>query len=190
VVEAGPDDRRTVSIPSQEIRGLPLTKIQQSGLGIMFEARTDQDFSGTLWVDGNTMSGYYRIQDYTFPFTLTRMGAANIAPLPTSPRISNELEGTWNATLTAGNARMRVVLTLANRPDGPSTGTVTNLDQGSLHIPVATITQAGPQVTLGFTVCRSQLQRNLNAGRGELIGTYTQGGASSPVTFTRQGPGR
>src|SRR5258705_10640934 len=96
----------TLSIPSQKIRGLPLTKIQQSGAGITFEARTDQGFSGTLSLDGNTMSGYYRIQDYTFPFTLARMGAAKIDPPATSPRISAELEGSWNGTLTAGNTRI------------------------------------------------------------------------------------
>jgi hypothetical protein len=33
-------------------------------------------------VEGNTMSGCYQVQDYTFPFILTRTGAADIAPLP------------------------------------------------------------------------------------------------------------
>ena len=69
---------------------------------------------------------------------------------------------------------MRVVLTLANRPDGRSIGTVTNLDQGSLQIPAATITQAGPQVTLGSTVVEASFSGTINAGRGELIGTWTQ----------------
>ena len=180
----------TVSMPAQKLLGLPLTKIQAKGADVAFAARTDQGFTGTITPDGRSMSGYYQVQDYTFPFILTRTGAAEIAPPPTSPRISSALEGTWNGTLTAGNARMRVVLTLANRPDGRSSGMVTNLDQGSLQIPVATITQTGSQVTLGFKVVESSFTGTLNAERGELTGTYTQGGASTPVTFTRQVPGR
>lgn len=180
----------TVSIPSQGLRGLPLTKIEQSGLGITFEARTDQGFDATMAADGKSMSGYYRIQDYTFPFTLTRTGAAAIDPPPTSPRISSALEGTWNGTLAVNNTRMRLVLTLSNRPDGRSIGSVTNLDQGSLQIPIATIAEMGSQVTLGLRVIPSSFSGTLDTERGELTGTYTQGTSNIPVTFTRQAPGR
>lgn len=184
------DTSGTITIPAQQLRGLPLTKVQQNGLGIIFEARTDQGFTATLSGDGNSMAGYYQMQDYTFPFTMTRMGTAKIDPPPTSPRISSALEGTWNGTMAVNNTRMRIVLTLANRSDGRSAGSVINLDQGSLQMPVATIMETGSQVTLGLTVIPSSFSGTLNAERGELTGTYMQGTTSIPVTFTHQAAGR
>lgn len=175
----------TLSTPSQKLLGVPLSKVDVKGTFITFEARTDQRFTGALSPDDSTISGAYSIEDYLFRFTLTRMGPAKIYPLQTSPRITKDLEGTWNGTVMANGSWMRVVLKLANDANGRSTGTLTNLDEGSLVIPVATITQKGSKVTLAFDVVEGSYAVTLSADHTELTGTWTQGVSSGPITLKR-----
>lgn len=180
----------TMSVPSQKLTRLPLSKVDVNGASIAFEARTDQRFLATLSADGNTMSGAYAIEDYLFAFTMTRMGNARIDAPPTSAPIGKALEGTWNGTFAANGTRMRVVLTLANHANGTSTGSVINLDEGSLTIPIATIAQKGRGVTLRFEVLQGSYAATLNADDTELTGTWTESGMTVPMTFTREVSGR
>ncbi len=180
----------TLSDPAQKVFGLPLSKVDVNGTSVAFAARTDQGFAGSLSADGSTMSGAYSIEDYLFAFTLTRMGAAKIFPVATSAPITKDLEGTWNGTLTVNGIRMRIALTLANNANGRSTGTLTNLDEGSLVIPVATIARKGSNVTLAFDVVEGSFAATLNADHTALTGTWTQGVSSGPITLKREASGR
>ena len=173
----------TVSVPAQQLTGLPLQKAVADGRSIKFQARTDQWFDGTIADDGGSISGSYYVDGAVVPFTMTRKGDARIAPTVTSAAIGKELEGRWTATMDAGGG-MRLVLMMTNHPDGTATGVIVNLDQGGLQIPVK-ITQDGPRVTLETAVVEGSYAATLNASGTELAGTYTQGGRSLPLTFTR-----
>ena len=176
----------TLSTPPQKVFGLPLSKVDVTATSIAFAARTDQSFAGALSADGNTIAGAYSMEDYLFAFTLTRMGTATIYPVRSSAPIAKNLEGTWNGTLAANGIRMRIVLKLANHANGTSTGTLTNLDEGSLVIPIATITQKGSSLTLGFEAVEGSYTSTLSADHTELTGTWTQGVSSGPMTFRRE----
>jgi len=175
----------TISMPSQKIAHLPLTKVQSNGQSIIFEARTDQTFTGMLAPDGGTITGYYSIQDYAFRFTLTRMGPAKVEPPVRNAAVGKDFEGTWNGTLPINNVKMRLLLKVSNRPDGTSVASLVNLDQGSLEIPAASFSTKGSELTLMFKVIEGSFVGTLNAARSELTGTLTQGTATSPLTFTR-----
>jgi len=180
----------TLSMPAQRLFGLPLTRVQFNGPSILFEARTDQGFAGTLAADSGTMTGYYSIQDYTFPFTLKKTGPAKIEPPARNAAVNKDFEGTWSGTLLVNNVKMRLLLKVANRPDGSSVASFVNLDQGSLEIPAASITSNGRELALGFRVIEGSFVGTLNADHSELTGTLTQGGATAPVALTRNVIGR
>lgn len=182
---AGGQVTGAITMPGQKVVGLPLSKVESNGLSLIFQARSDQTFTGMLAADGGTITGYYSIQDYTFPFALKRMGAARFEPPARNAAISSDFEGSWNGTLLLNNTRMRVLLKVANRPDGTSTASLTNLDEGSLEIPAVSITATGAQLTLGFKAVEARLVGTLNADRSELTGTLTQGPATMAATFTR-----
>jgi hypothetical protein len=134
-----------LTIPSQQLTGLPLSVITVSGTSITFGVRTDQSFSGTL--NGASIFGDFALLGYTLPFTLMRTGEAQIAPTPTSSAISKALEGSWTGTIIAGGSQMQVDLRLANDGRGRSTGVLVNRGQGSITVPVATILESGRSVT-------------------------------------------
>jgi hypothetical protein len=173
----------TITIPAQKITGLPLQKVSVQGRAISFHAREDQPFRLEVAADGKTMSGDVTAGGYSAPTELTWTGEAKINPPVTSPRIAAQLEGTWNGTLEVDGG-LRLVLKMSNQPDGTAIGSMMNVDQGSLEIPVR-ITQEGTSVTLETTVIASSYSGSLNAAGTELTGTFRQGTLSLPLTFRR-----
>jgi hypothetical protein len=152
-----------------------------AGKSISFHARRDQTMSGDLSEDGKSISGTYALEGVTLPFLLTRTGDARMEPPVRSASIGREFEGTWNGTLDVDGG-LRLMLKMSNHSDGTATGSIVNVDQGGLEIPVA-IAQQGTTVTLTSTVVAGSFSGALNAGGTELAGAWTQGPASLPLTF-------
>ena len=174
----------TISIPSENIHGLPLLKVSVDGATIGFHARTDQPFTGTIAADGHTISGEMVLSGTTFPVALTRTSTAVVEPALTSAPIAKALEGTWAATLESGGP-VHVILTMTNHADGTATGVLTNLDEGELRLPVA-IAQHDSIVTLEIRVVSASFSGTLSADGATLVGTFHEKGKDVPVTFRRE----
>ncbi len=172
-----------ITIPQQHLRNLPLTTIKVDGASITFGARSDQLLAGVLSEDGQTMSGTFSMDTYSFPFALARTGDGVVSPPPLSAHVGRELEGPWVATLADGGTELHLRLTIANRPDGAALATITNLDEGGLQLPVI-VTTTGSHVTIESHVVESSFSGEL-AGSGELSGTFRQGDYTVPLTFRR-----
>jgi len=175
-----------VNIPSERVKGLPLTKVTVDGKSIAFEARADQPLTGVLSDDGTSITGDYLMMGASVPFVLTRSGESRLAPPPKSAAITGALEGEWDGTIDANGQSLRLVLTLANEADGSATGRVVNLDEGGLQIPL-TVTQNGAHVTLDFSVLAgASFAGTLDGAGTQLAGTYTQGEKQAPLTFRKR----
>ncbi|MBI3401559.1 MAG: hypothetical protein HY048_09085 [Acidobacteria bacterium] len=145
-------------------------------------ARTDQTMTGDLSDDGKTISGTFAGAGGSVPFILTRMGDARVAPPLTSAPIGKNLEGTWTSTVEdPGN---RVTLTLTNHANGTATGTLVNLSEGGLQIPVR-VTQSGSNVRFETTVVDGSFSGTLSGTGTELAGTWKEGSISKPIAFHR-----
>ncbi len=179
----------TIGLPQENLAGLPMQSVTFEGGWVTFSVRSDQVFKAALSADGKSMSGDYTVSAGSVPFGMDRKGDAVIAAPPKSPKITRELEGTWNASPTVGGATMRLVLALANQADGMATGTISNLEEGGVTIPL-TIKQAGANVTLEIAPVKASYAGTLNSAGTELAGTYTQAGVTIPVTFQRAAPAR
>lgn len=174
----------TLSVPAQKIKGLPLTKVVVDGTTLNFQARSDQPFTGVLSEDRQSITGEFLISGNSLPFTLTHSGAAQIEPPRRSAALSNELEGTWTATLIVEGTPHQLVMTLVNHPDGSASGRIVNEGEGGLELPIA-IAQQGSAVTIETLPLASTVTATLNADGTELDGTIAQGAATAHVTFRR-----
>lgn len=176
----------TYGQPAGGVKGLPLSAVAVDGNSITFELKVSDGglFRGTL-SDATTMSGAFTTSQggYSIPFSLTRTGDARIAPAPKSAPIGKELEGTWNGTLEVGGKQERLVLKMANQPDGTATGTILDIDGSRVEIPIA-MTQNASNVTIDVASVGGSYVAVLNGGT-ELVGTWTQGPATLPLTFKR-----
>ena len=177
----------TFGQPAQNVKGLPLSKVSVEGQSVTFELKATAGgglFRGTV-SDAASMSGEFITTEggYAIPFGLTRTGDAQIASAPRSAPVSKELEGTWNGTIEAAGKQERIVLKMANQPDGTATGTILDLDGSNVEIPIA-ITQKASNVTIDIAVVGSSYAGVMNAG-AEIVGTWTQGPVRLPLTFKR-----
>lgn len=168
-----------ITIPSQHLTGLPLTKIAVAADSVTFGARADQLLTGAI--DGTSMTGTYSVGPMSLPFTLTRTGDARLSPPPRSAALSKQLEGTWHGTLDGTDRRLDLVLTMTNRPDGTAIATIVNVSEGGLRIPVVVVHHASA-VTVESRAVPGTFTGELTAS-GELKGTFQIGDASAPLTF-------
>jgi hypothetical protein len=179
----------TVTIPSQNVNAIPLRPVVVRGRLLTFGSRADQNFVGTLSDDNRTIVGDYKGtgplgNEFAIPFTLERTGAAKIAAMATNPAVSKQLVGTWNGTLEVKSTgrTMRLVLTLENHKNGTSTGHLKSLDEGGFELPVSVVQKAST-VSLDFKAVGASYTGKVNAAGTELVGTYSQGPNSLPLTF-------
>jgi hypothetical protein len=175
----------TVTIPAENVKGLPLSKVHVDGERVTFSARDDQPTTVRISDDGKTMSGDMTAQGYRLPVSLTRTGDAKIEAPVTSAAVASQFEGTWNGTITSEGKQVRLVLSLTNQPGGRAVGSIVNLDQGNLTIPVSAITQTASEIAIELKSIAVSYSASLNADGTELAGTFTQGTKSAPLTFQR-----
>jgi hypothetical protein len=175
----------TFGQPAQGVKGLPLSTVAVERGSVRFVVKGGPEaatFQATLSPDGKSLSGDAAQGGYSVPFTLTRTGDARIAPAPKNAAIGKELEGTWNGTLDVNGAQMRLVVKMANQPDGTATGTIVSQDGSGVEIPIA-MTQNASNLTIDVTSVGASYVGVLNATGTELAGTWTQGQAALPLTF-------
>jgi hypothetical protein len=177
----------TLAIPEQRLKGLPLANLSVDGSALRFQLGKnagDRSYTATLSADGSTMTGDYTQEGHAMPFTATRKGDARVMPRPRSAPVGQELAGTWNGTLNVDSIGMRVQLVIVNEADGAS-GTLANLDQGGVEVPIAVITQKASAVTLDVAAVDGSYAGELKADGSEIIGTWTQGTFTAPLILKR-----
>ena len=178
----------TFGQPARGVKGLPLSTVAVETGAVRFVLKGGPDaatFGGTLSADGRSISGDVSQAGYTVPFTLTRTGDARIAPVPKSAAIGKELEGTWNGTLDVNGQPMRLIVKMANQPDGTATGTIVSPDGSDVEVPIA-MTQKGSNLMIDVTSIGASYSGVLNATGTELAGTWTQQSSALPLTLRKQ----
>jgi hypothetical protein len=169
------------------VKGFPISEIRvkERKLELLVKAGAQPStFAGEISADGKSFAGDASQAGATAPFRLTRTGNPQFAAAPKNAAVSKELEGTWHGALELGERKMRLVLKLANQPDGGASGTIMSPDGSGMEIAVGLKQQDASLHLLADSVGASYTG-TLNAASGELSGTWSQGGATLPLTFRR-----
>ncbi len=95
-----------------------------------------------------------------------------------------DLAGTWQGTLTVGQA-LRLVFTIAPVSGGSASGTMRSLDQGGPALAVSEITLQGNAVRMAIPGIGGTFEGRLSQDEKSVAGTWSQGGMSWPLTLTR-----
>ena len=175
----------TFGEPAQGVKGLPLSSVAVEASAVRFVVKGGAEpatFDGALSADGTSISGAVSQSGFTIPMNLSRTGDARIARAPKSAPIAKELEGTWNGTLDVNGVPMRLVVKMANQPDGTASGTVVSQDGSGVEIPIG-MTQKGSSLTIEVPSVNASYVAVLNPAATELAGTWTQQGAAFPLTL-------
>ena len=97
---------------------------------------------------------------------------------------AKDFDGSWQGTLEAGGAKLRLALTITKSDAGIYAGKLESLDQGA-NIGIDIITVNGDAVRWETKSPAIVYEGSLNKERTELTGTFSQSGLQVPLTFTR-----
>src|SRR5579862_1332205 len=103
--------------------------------------------------------------------------------LPCLSQSPASIEGSWQGTLEAGSAKLRLVLTFTKSSSGDYKAILESLDQGAT-IPSDKVTVTGDKVRAEFERVHGFFEGTLNKDGSELAGIWTQG-SSLPLTLKR-----
>ena len=177
--------RGTFSVPAQGTKGIPLSDLVVKNTSVEFAikgAPGDPRFKGELSPDGKTIAGTFSQGGGDVPLNLAWKGEAQFEAVQKNPAVSKALLGTWEGTLDVQGKSLRLVLTLANGPDG-ATGKMVSLDQNNFEMPVTTIAEEGSRVKLSISMVSGGFEGEVKSS--EIAGTWTQGTLSLPLTLKR-----
>lgn len=175
----------TIAVPAQGLKGYPLGGLQLSAQKVAFAitgAPGNPAFSGDVSPDGQSITGNFSQGGGSTTFNLKRTGDAKIEPPPKSTPIAKELEGNWEGTIDVSGKTLHLMLKLENQAKG-ATGSMISVDQGNAQIPITAVVQAGTHLTVTLRPINGTFEGDLKDG--QLVGTWTQGPSSLPLTFTR-----
>lgn len=100
------------------------------------------------------------------------------------PTAANRFVGTWQGTLDANGARVRLGMIIERDTAGGIRGHLTNLDAGNLQLP-ASLVARGDTLTVHFTTLPVQYVAVMGRSADTLTGTFSQEGAAFPLKFQR-----
>jgi hypothetical protein len=154
-------------------------------------------YEGTLDASGTKAIGQWKQGPQAWPLTLERgqgaestSEAEKLSPsdLAASKQAAQKLAGTWNGTLAAGAANLRLRLNISKTAAGAATGTMDSLDQGANDIPISSITHKEGKVRFDVRGIGGVYEGTLAADGLALSGQWHQGGQTMPLDFTKATP--
>jgi hypothetical protein len=103
-------------------------------------------------------------------------------PAPAASR--QNIGGTWQGTLSAGQQTLRVVIRITKAADGTLTATMYSIDQSPAPIPVSSIKHDGANLSLSVDALRGKYEGTVSADGASIAGTWTQ---RAPLTLVLHG---
>jgi len=94
--------------------------------------------------------------------------------------------GDWQGTLDAGGTTLRVVLHVTADKDGKLGGALDSPDQGASGIAITSITYKEPDLHFEIDTIGGSYDGKIAQDGSKIVGTWSQGGGSLPLTFQRQ----
>jgi uncharacterized protein len=95
------------------------------------------------------------------------------------------VEGRWQGTIKANGVELRLRLHVTKDERGTLKATWDNIDQGARGLPISAISLKGSTLKFEREVAGWSYEGKINADFTRIIGTYTQGGVSRALEFTR-----
>jgi hypothetical protein len=163
-------------------RGLPVADVAATTDSLSFAVPIVRGrFEGRWDAAANAWTGTWSQGSHSLPVSFVS------GPPAARPTIEG-LDGAWDGTLATGvGIKLRLAVRFETGPYG-TTGRLDSLDQAAYGIPLADIAHQGARVAFTVPSVGGAFEGTLGAD-GTLSGTWTQGGAGLPLTFSRRAAG-
>ena len=95
--------------------------------------------------------------------------------------------GTWEGTLDAGAAKLRLVLHIDGGKDGALVARLDSPDQGATDLPIDSLSVASNTLHFEMKSLAAIYEGKLEGDGSQITGEFRQGGQALPLTFKRTG---
>lgn len=116
---------------------------------------------------------------------LTALLFVALIGLTACSRQTPNLQGFWEGAIEVKDMKLRIVLKITKTPDGKYAATMDSVDQGAKDLPISNIVAKGDSFRFELKMPLAVYEGTLNKARTEIVGTWKQGPANSPLTFKR-----
>jgi hypothetical protein len=181
----------SITIPALNVKGAALADIALKGADLSFTiksaltardagpAKLDGHLSGDAVLTGNFLQG-----GNSAPFTLAKIGPAQVERTPHSTPLTKEFEGEWKGEYELFGYKRQVTLKLAGHGDAGATADFVVVGKRVNNLPVDLVTQEGEFVTIDSHETGLSYEGRLV--KGELTGAIIQGGTETPLVLRRE----
>jgi hypothetical protein len=172
-------------VPGFEIKGAALSEIAVKDSSVSFAikgALGDPKFEGRLTPEG-ALTGEFKQAGNAAPFSLRRVGPAQVELPPASTAVRSEFVGDWKGDMSYLGNPIHVTIKLANESDGKATGQLIIIGKKETTLPIDLVTQEGEMLTVEMYERGMTYEGRYVKGRNEINGEFRQGGIEIPLVL-------
>jgi hypothetical protein len=200
VVDLAPDATGawtgSLIMPGLGLKGAPLSNVTIASSDIAFDlggalrspAYGAASFTARLTGD-DAMTGEFHQAGNVAPFTLRRIGRAQVEAPVRSTSVRRELEASWTGQFMLGDYPRDVTITVQNRAGGPATATFVVVGKQTTNLPVELVVEEGDFLRVESPANRVTFEGRFAKDRDEIAGSIDLGAFELPVVLRRKPQG-
>jgi serine-type D-Ala-D-Ala carboxypeptidase/endopeptidase len=178
-ISPGNDVLCSIDSPDQGAKGIPCSNVDVGEGSLSFTVpAVHGTWKGTVSADGKILTGVWD-QGSPMPLVFTR----DTFVAATKP---SRVDGIWLGTLKAGDSLLRTQVHLRSDDKGKEYCSFDSLDQHAMGIECSNVVLSGDDFSFDLPAVKGHYAAKLSADGNTLTGTWSQGGPTLPLTFTRQ----
>jgi hypothetical protein len=180
-------------IPGLGLKGAPLSNIVVGGNDVAFYTGTAlrspaygaARFNARVSGD-DRMTGELHQGGNVAPFTLTRVGTAQVEAAPRSTAVRRDLEAAWTGQVMLGDYPRNVTITVANHDGAAATATFVVVGKQTTDLAVELVVEEGDFLRIESPANRVTFEGRFVRNRDEINGNIELGSFELPVVLRRK----
>ena len=175
-------------MPSQNVSGLLMEQLVVDGALVRFmviEAASMPHFQGKLKSDGTLELSLVQRSSTFAATSMRRTGEPKVVVPPASPAVGVKFEGDYEGLLVAPNGSMKTLLHLHNQPDKTVLATFDSPLEGAFGMALVNVVAKDAELSFTVHITKGAFRGKLSADATELAGSWTQSGATMPITLKK-----
>lgn len=180
-------------MPGFGLAGAPLSNIVVGASTVAFDLGSAlrsptygaATFSARVAGD-DQMTGEFHQAGNVAPFTLTKIGPAQVVAPTGSTAVTPGLEGAWTGQFMLGDYPRNVTISVENHAGGPATATFIVVGKQTTDLPVDLVVEEGDFLRIESPATRVTFEGRIAKGRDEIAGSIDLGAFELPLVLRRK----
>jgi hypothetical protein len=179
-------------IPGLGLKGAPLSNIVVGGADVAFDlgaALRDRTYGPAKFnarmTGAGSMTGELQQAGNVAPFSLAKVGRAQVEAAPASTAVRRDLEAAWSGQAMLGDYPRTVTITVANHAGGAATATFKVVGKQVTVLPVDFVAEEGEFLRVESQANRVAFEGRFAKDRDEIAGSLALGSFELPLVLRR-----